>query len=413
MADAVAWQARILHDISECAPDTWNALANPSDRPHHPFVRHEFLAALEQSGSVGKAAGWQPFHLLLEPEAAEEGEEPAPLGAVPLYLKSHSQGEYVFDYGWADALQRAGGRYYPKLQCSIPFTPATGPRLLVGPNNPDREALLLDALAQVADEVGVSSLHITFMDKPLWQVAGQRGYLQRMDQQFHWYNAGYGCFDDFLGELASKKRKNLKRERRDALANDISIEWVTGNDLTEAHWDAFYRFYLDTGSRKWGSPYLTREFFSRVSETMAEDILLILCKRAGSYVAGALNFIGGDTLYGRNWGCLEHHPFLHFETCYYQAIDFAIDRGLMKVEAGAQGGHKVARGYLPQPTYSAHWIGDERFRAAVEAYLEREREHVSEDIAFVETQTPFRSDVDLTTLRTFSGTARDSGADEG
>ncbi|MEM6707929.1 MAG: GNAT family N-acetyltransferase, partial [Pseudomonadota bacterium] len=397
MTDAASWRARILNSVHDMPADGWNALANPEARAHHPFVRHEFLAALEDSGSVGRDAGWQPFHLAIEPD---KDDTESPLGVVPLYLKSHSQGEYVFDYGWADALHRAGGSYYPKLQCSIPFTPATGPRLLVGDPDPQREAAVLDALRQVADEVGVSSLHITFMDKDLWQRAGAHGYLQRMDQQFHWHNADYGCFDDFLGELASKKRKNLRRERRDATANAIDIEWVTGSDLTEAHWDAFYRFYLDTGSRKWGSPYLNREFFSRISESMAEDILLILCKRDGRYVAGALNFIGGDTLYGRNWGCTEHHPFLHFETCYYQAIDFAIERGLKRVEAGAQGSHKVARGYLPEATYSAHWIGDARFRAAVEAYLEREREHVSDDIAYVEEHTPFRAGVDLDQLRT-------------
>lgn len=402
MAERSAWRARILHDINELPAATWNALANPDDRPAHPFVRHEFLEALEASGSVGSDTGWQPFHLVLEPDPEQSVATPTaagPLGVVPLYLKSHSQGEYVFDYGWADALQRAGGQYYPKLQCSIPFTPATGPRLLAGRADPEREALLLDACAQVAGEVGVSSLHMTFLEKPLWDLAGSRGYLQRIDQQFHWHNGGYQCFDDFLGELASKKRKNLKRERRDALANDIEIEWVTGSDLTEGHWDAFYRFYLDTGARKWGSPYLSREFFSRVSQSMPEDILLILCRRAGKYVAGALNFIGGDTLYGRNWGCTEHHPFLHFETCYYQAIDFAIDRGLKRVEAGAQGGHKVARGYLPQPTYSAHWIADERFRQAIDNYLEQERAHVSEDIGYVEERTPFRSDVDLQALR--------------
>ncbi|MEM1434183.1 MAG: GNAT family N-acetyltransferase [Pseudomonadota bacterium] len=408
MAEPTSWRARILHDITELPAAQWNALANPPGQAHHPFVRHEFLAALEASGSVGREAGWQPFHLAVEPDV----EGASPLGVVPLYLKSHSQGEYVFDYGWADAWHRAGGQYYPKLQCSIPFTPATGPRLLVGGAGADREELLLDAMAGVAREVGVSSLHITFMEQPLWDRAGRQGYLQRMDQQFHWHNPGYACFDDFLAELASKKRKNLKRERRDAVANDIEIEWVTGADLTEAHWDAFYRFYLDTGSRKWGSPYLTREFFSLASASMSEDILLILCKRNGTYIAGALNFIGGDTLYGRNWGCTEHHPFLHFETCYYQAIDFAIERGLARVEAGAQGGHKVARGYLPQATYSAHWIENEGFREAIDEYLARERSHVSEDIGFVEEQTPFRSDVDLDELRHNAATVTGGSAVE-
>lgn len=388
-------QVRILNQISELAPERWNALANPPSRPANPFVRHEFLQALEASGSVSAETGWQPFHVLLE-EVADNGDTER-LGAVPLYVKSHSQGEYVFDHSWADALHRAGGRYYPKLQCSIPFTPATGPRLLTA--DPAHEAALLSACIQVSEQVEVSSLHMTFMTESQWQQAGKAGFLQRIDQQFHWHNHNYGCFDDFLAELASKKRKNLRRERRDALLEDVSVEWVTGSDLQEHHWDAFYRFYLDTGSRKWGSPYLTREFFSLVSASMPEDILLILCKRNGRYIAGALNFIGADALYGRNWGCTEHHPFLHFETCYYQAIDFAIERRLQRVEAGAQGSHKVARGYLPQATYSAHWLTDPNFRRAVADYLDSERQYVQEDIEHVEAHTPFRKDVDLASIR--------------
>ncbi|MFK7914613.1 MAG: GNAT family N-acetyltransferase [Pseudomonadales bacterium] len=391
----MAREIRILNQMTDITAERWNALANPPGRPANPFVRHEFLQALEQSGSVSAETGWQPFHILLE-ETADDGER-SRLGAVPLYVKSHSQGEYVFDHAWADALHRAGGDYYPKLQCSIPFTPASGPRLLCA--DPAHESELLQACISVSEQVDVSSLHMTFMTEDQWQRAGTAGFLQRIDQQFHWHNHGYQTFDDFLGELASKKRKNLKRERRDALANDITIEWVTGSDLQEHHWDAFYRFYLDTGSRKWGSPYLTREFFSLASAAMPEDILLILCKRAGKYVAGALNFIGADALYGRNWGCTEHHPFLHFETCYYQAIDFAIERGLQRVEAGAQGSHKVARGYLPQATYSAHWLCDPSFRRAVADYLENEREYVQEDIQHVEAHAPFRSDVDLSTIR--------------
>ena len=257
----------------------------------------------------------------------------------------------------------------------------------------------MDACLQVAEQAKVSSLHMTFLPEDQWQHAAGAGLLQRMDQQFHWHNAGYTNFDEFLAQLASKKRKNLKRERRTALENDITIHWLTGADLNEAHWDAFYQFYLDTGSRKWGSPYLTRDFFSRASATMAEDILLIMAQREGRYIAGALNFIGGDTLFGRNWGCIEDHRFLHFEVCYYQAIDFAISRGLKRVEAGAQGGHKVVRGYLPQATYSAHWIADPGFRDAVARFLEEERRYVAEDIEHVEQRSPFNATVDLAHIR--------------
>jgi len=385
--------ARILHGIEEISAADWNRCACPATgRPYNPFLRHEFLHALEASGSAVAATGWQPFHLALE----EDGEL---LGVVPLYLKSHSQGEYVFDYAWADAWHRAGGSYYPKLQGAVPFTPATGPRLLAADGSEDTERLLLGACMQVAEQIEVSSLHLTFLPERQWRMAGEMGYLQRMDTQFHWHNPGYRSFDDFLADLSSKKRKNLRRERRDALADGIEIEWVTGSDLTEAHWDAFYRFYMDTGSRKWGSPYLKRAFFSMISERMAEDVLLVMCRRNGRYIAGALNFIGSDTLFGRNWGCIEDHRFLHFETCYYQAIDFAISRGLAKVEAGAQGGHKVARGYLPEATYSAHWIRDAGFRRAVADYLEREREHVRGDIEYVEGHAPFKSSIDLAAFR--------------
>lgn len=387
-------QARILQSIADLDAATWNACANPPGAPFNPFLRHEFLHALEASGSAVARTGWQPFHLVLEPEGGG-----TVAGVVPMYLKGHSQGEYVFDYAWADAWHRAGGHYYPKLQVSVPFTPATGRRLLAADGSPDTERALLGACVQAAEQMEVSSLHVTFLPEAQWQLAGELGYLQRMDQQFHWYNAGYTTFDDFLADLSSKKRKNLRRERRDAVADGIDIEWVTGSDLTEAHWDAFYEFYIDTGSRKWGSPYLTRPFFSLISETMADDVLLILCRRGGRYIAGALNFIGGDTLFGRNWGCIEDHRFLHFETCYYQAIEFAIHRGLKKVEAGAQGGHKVARGYLPEATYSAHWIPDAGFRRAVADFLERERRFVSEEIDYVEERSPFKASLDLELIR--------------
>lgn len=382
--------ARILHSIDEVDAASWDSCSQAF--PYNPFLTHRFLSALEHSESVCNRTGWQPFHMLVE-----RGEEM--IGVVPAYLKSHSQGEYVFDYSWADAWHRAGGSYYPKMQVSVPFTPATGPRFLARSGSDEDTQLLLAATTQIAKQVDVSSVHATFMPESQWQLAKNCGYLQRMDQQFHWHNGGYEDFEGFLADLASKKRKNIRRERRDALANDIEIEWVTGSDLTEAHWEAFYSFYLDTGSRKWGSPYLTRQFFSMIGETMADDTLLIMAKRDDRYIAGAINFIGAETLFGRNWGCIEDHRFLHFEVCYYQAIDFAISRGLKRVEAGAQGAHKIARGYLPEATYSAHWIADAGFRDAVARFLNEERDYVAEDIAAVEQRTPFRANTDLSALR--------------
>jgi predicted N-acyltransferase len=375
-------EVRLHERIESIDATSWDACAT-SDGDFNPFLSHAFLKALEDSGSVGGRSGWRPLHV----EVRQDGHL---IGFVPLYAKGHSQGEYVFDHSWADAFQRAGGRYYPKLQCAVPFTPATGRRVLPVRDEPALEGILLTALAGVLEKTELSSLHITFMTESQWHRAGALGYLQRIDQQFHWHNRGYTSFDQFLGELTSKKRKDLKRERRDALAAGITVEWITGPDLTEAHWDAFFRFYMDTGSRKWGSPYLTRGFFSEINRSLAEHTLLILCKREGQYIAGALNFIGGKTLYGRNWGCTEYHPFLHFETCYYQAIDFAISRGLQRVEAGAQGQHKIARGYEPQATWSAHWMRDEGFRDAVARYLIREREHVQADIEWVAEHLPFR-----------------------
>ena len=382
---------KILHGIQEIEATTWDSCASALP-PYNPFLSHKFLLALEQSKSVAPESGWQPFHLLVE--NADQL-----IGVVPMYLKSHSQGEYVFDYGWADAWQRAGGQYYPKLQSSVPFTPATGPRLLALNPSEENLNLLLNAAIEVAQETKVSSLHMTFMPKKQWDIANEQGFLSRIDQQFHWHNAGYQTFDDFLADLASKKRKNLKRERRDALENGISIEWATGDTITEEHWEAFYRFYVDTGARKWGTPYLTRDFFSLIGETLPEDILLIMAKRNNAYIAGALNFIGGDTLFGRNWGCIEDHRFLHFEVCYYQAIDFAIQHNLKKVEAGAQGSHKVARGYLPQATYSAHWISDPNFKDAVKRFLDEERRYVEEDIAYIEGRSPFSTNTDIEKLR--------------
>jgi predicted N-acyltransferase len=378
---------RTIGGIGEVSAEAWNACARPEGEPFNPFLDHAFLHALEASGSAVAERGWQPLHLLLEDPDGRV------LAAMPLYLKGHSRGEYVFDQGWAEAFHRAGGEYYPKLLSAVPFTPATGPRLLAGGPAEDRDALrdlLVSGALRVADELEVSSLHLNFVSRPEWDRLGELGLLQRIDQQFHWHNHGYRSFDDFLAELASKKRKNLRRERREALADGVEIEWVTGSDLREHHWDAFHEFYLDTGARKWGTPYLTREFFSRIGEAMPERTLLILCRRAGRYIAGALNFIGDEALYGRNWGCIEDHRFLHFEACYYQAVDFAIERGLARVEAGAQGGHKVARGYVPSATHSAHWIAHPGLRAAVAEYLEQERAWVREDMAAVATMTPFR-----------------------
>ncbi|WP_299471378.1 GNAT family N-acetyltransferase [uncultured Roseibium sp.] len=355
----------------------------------NPFLSHAFLEALEASDCATDATGWLPRHMLLEDGAGTV------LGAVPAYLKSHSQGEYVFDHSWADAFYRAGGDYYPKLQISVPFTPATGRRFLVGAGL-NREAglqALAAGLVQVCQRSGASSVHATFLTKPEWDCLGDLGYLRRTDQQFHWENKGYESFDGFLADLASRKRKAIKKERREALSADgIEVEWVTGSDLTEAHWDAFYGFYMDTGSRKWGRPYLNRKFFSLINERLAERTLLVLAKRNGRYVAGALNFIGSETLFGRHWGCNEHHPFLHFELCYYQAIDFAIANGLKRVEAGAQGSHKLARGYLPATTYSAHWIAHEGLHQAVSDYLERERFAVERENEALAEHAPFRKD---------------------
>jgi len=383
-------------DITEIGQDAWDACANPASSihlseqvPFDPFVSYSFLHALEESHSAVAETGWAPYHLLLEDDAGRAA------GVVPMYLKSHSQGEYVFDYSWADAFERAGGKYYPKLQIAVPFTPATGRRLLVS-DSADAESIqeyLLGGVTQVAEKLGVSSVHITYAEKAQWQKMGSLGFLQRTHQQFHWQNQGFATFDDFLAALSSKKRKNIKRERKAALEGGVEIERLTGEDIEEHHWDAFYRFYIDTGGRKWGSPYLTREFFSQIGESMADSILLIMCKREGRYVAGAINFIGGECLFGRNWGCIEDHPFLHFEVCYYQAIEYAIENGLSRVEAGAQGQHKLARGYLPTHTYSAHWIVNESFREAISNFLNQENRYIDEEIEYLDEHSPFRRPV--------------------
>lgn len=378
--EAYETQRQLLETVSEGTESL------PEPPSYNPFLSHAFLQALEESGCATAQTGWMPRHLLLE------GGDGEVWGAVPAYLKSHSQGEYVFDHGWADAFLRAGGDYYPKLQISVPFTPATGRRFLLSPtiHRESGMSALATGLVEVCKRSGASSTHATFVTKSEWDALGEIGYLQRTDQQFHFENPGYASFDDFLGALASRKRKAIKKERRDAVSSGLEIEQVTGKDLTEAHWDAFYTFYMDTGSRKWGRPYLNRQFFSLIGERMADQILLVMAKREGRYIAGALNFIGSDTLFGRNWGCTEHHPFLHFELCYYQAIDFAIERKLARVEAGAQGAHKLARGYLPTTTYSAHWIAHEGLSEAVADYLERERRAISMENEELAEHAPFR-----------------------
>jgi predicted N-acyltransferase len=335
---------------------------------------------------VSGRTGWAPVHLLVE-----DGDERL-VAAAPCYLKSHSLGEYVFDHAWADAYARAGGHYYPKLQVSVPFTPVTGPRLLVAPGAAaaTARAALVTGLRALRADTKASSIHLPFLPQDDGERLSRDGFLLRTGQQFHWFNEGFGSFDEFLAALASRKRKTIKRERRDALAGGITVEWLTGHAITEAHWDAFFAFYMDTGSRKWGRPYLNRAFFSLVGERLAERILLVMAKRAGRYIAGAINFIGDTALYGRNWGCIEDHPFLHFELCYYQAIDFAIERGLRRVEAGAQGEHKLARGYRPVTIYSAHELADPALRRAVAAYLEHERLYTAAEIEELTNVTPFR-----------------------
>lgn len=366
----------------------WDACANPDPATFNPFVSHAFLKALEDSHTVGRQTGWLPRHLVINDDAGGIS------AAAPAYVKSHSQGEYVFDHGWADAYERAGGRYYPKLQIAVPFTPVPGPRLLVKPGDTalSDEHVLAAAAIEVARQGELSSVHLTFLNAETATRLKEFGFLTRVGQQFHWQNDGYTCFDDFLGSLASRKRKAVKKERQAALAPGIEIERISGSDITEDHWDAMFTFYMDTGNRKWGRPYLNRTFFSLLGETMADHCLLVFAKRDGRYIAGALNLIGGDCLYGRYWGATEHHPALHFEVCYYQAIDYAIANRLPRVEAGAQGEHKLARGYLPVETYSAHWIADRSFRGAVERFLKQEREAVTQMNADLTEMGPYRKD---------------------
>jgi|TARA_R100000501_G_scaffold16352_1_gene29699 hypothetical protein len=359
----------------------WNACAGSAN----PFALHEFAVALERSNSAVAATGWQPAHLALREE------EGLPATAImPAYVKSHSRGEFVFDHGWADAFERAGGHYYPKLQISVPFTPATGPRLLTEAGGDP--ALLLQGAEAVCRQHDLSSAHATFIDPAQLPVFQDAGWLVRHGEQFHWFNRDYGDFDEFLGALSSRKRKAIRRERRGIAEGPLTIHRLEGAEITEADWDDFWEFYQDTGARKWGSPYLTRSFFSLASETMADRLLLVVAKHEGRTVAAALNFIGGDCIYGRYWGTVVDVPFLHFELCYYQAIELAIERGLSRVEAGAQGEHKLARGYEPVITYSAHWIANPGLRTAVAAFLDQEREAVEREIEVLGSMGPFKRD---------------------
>jgi hypothetical protein len=371
---------RSIRDIPAAA---WDACAGASN----PFVSHGFLRLLEDSGSVQAKTGWLPQHLTL---ADGNG---TLVACAPLYLKSHSYGEYVFDWSWAEAFERAGGRYYPKLQASVPFTPVTGPRLLVRPGAPPGTGdVLAQGMLRVAQQLGVSSLHVTFQRTEETDLLERLGFLPRLGHQYHWTNRGYGSFNDFLGDLASRKRKSIRKERALAAGHGIALRPLTGADIEERHWDAFHRFYLDTVERKWAHAYLTRDFFLGLGEHLADRVMLVIAETAeGRPVGGALNLIGDDALYGRYWGCEAAYRFLHFEACYYRAIDFAIERGLARVEAGAQGEHKIQRGYLPQRTSSAHWIADPDFRAAVRRFLEAERPAVEREIGTLATLSPFRS----------------------
>ncbi len=373
--------------IAEIGKAAWDSCAKNPAYLSNPFICFDFLEAAEASGSASERTGWGPRHLVVREDAGEA------IGVMPIYLKAHSRGEYVFDWSWADAYQRAGGRYYPKLLCAAPFTPATGPRLLVREGGGDevRRTLLAGAL-QLCAQTEASGLHVTFPTEAEWKLLGAEGLLQRQDQQYHWVNPGYADFDAYLAALSSGHRKTIRRERREAQAG-LAIHALTGADLKEEHWDAFFRFYMDTGSRKWGTPYLNRRFYSLLGERMRDRVLLVMARRDGEWIAGALNLIGGDCLYGRYWGCTVDVPFLHFELCYYQAIEHAIRLGLSRVEAGAQGQHKIARGYLPQAVYSAHYIADPALREPVARYLDQERAAVRQEMAWLtEEYSPFKQD---------------------
>ncbi len=380
------WTLETISTLDDISSTEWNICAQSGN----PFIRYEFLHALEASGSACAETGWYAQHLILRDETGQVR------AVVPAYLKSHSCGEYVFDQSWAEAFQRAGGNYYPKLQVSVPFTPATGPRLLIKPTDNEKPVIqaLEHGLRSLCERHQLSSAHITFMTQNQSEAMSELGWLQRTDTQFHWQNNNYQCFDDFLGALSSRKRKNIRKERASVAKLGFTFELISGKDIKEHHWDRFFEFYHDTGARKWGTPYLTRSFFSLISHYMADDVLLIMVKDGDRYIAGALNFIGSSTLYGRYWGTLEDYPGLHFETCYYQAMEFAIAQGLQTVEAGAQGPHKLARGYVPVTTWSAHHISNPDFSAAISDYLNRERSYVEQDNEILSNQTPFKKGTD-------------------
>ncbi len=389
---------RCVDRLAAIPADDWDRCAG-SDNP---FLAHAFLKSLEDSRSAEAPSGWRPQHLVAETRTGRI------VGVAPLYLKSHSYGEYVFDHAWADAYRRAGGRYYPKLQVAVPFTPVPGPRLLVAPGaHPGVRTAMVQGLVEIADRLGVSSVHATFAGPDDHEPFTEAGFLTRVGFQFHWDNRGYDSFEAFLGDLASRKRKAIRKERGAAAAHGLVIHTLTGADIEERHWDAFFRVYMATSDRKWGQAYLTRAFFSLLGERMADQVVLILAEEPGSrrFVAGALNLLGRDTLYGRNWGCLGHWPFLHFELCYYRALDFAIARGLARVEAGAQGEHKLQRGYLPARTYSFHHLPDPAFRRAVADFLVRERAYVENAIAGLTEAGPFRQDLAEPEMGELSGPA--------
>lgn len=384
---AIKSSVRVHRRIAEIGQSAWGACTANPDYQANPFVSYAFLDALEMSGCAIAQTGWAPHHLAVEDEAG------AVAAVMPLYLKAHSQGEYVFDHAWAQAYERVGGQYYPKLQCAAPFSPVTGPRLLVRPDVDPviAKRTLLGGAVTLAERLEASSLHITFPLRQDWDFLGDEGLLQRQDQQYHWHNAGYATFEDFLAALSSNRRKTIRRERRDAQAG-LEIVGLSGEALTEDAWDAFYQFYEDTGARKWGRPYLNRQFFSLLGQTLGDRVLLVMAKRGERYIAGALNLLGDDCIYGRNWGAVEEVPFLHFELCYYQAIEHAIRLGLPRVEAGAQGQHKIARGYLPAPVYSAHFIADPALREPVRRYLDQERAAVQNEMDWLaEEYSPFKA----------------------
>jgi predicted N-acyltransferase len=379
--DAPAFSLTLHRSIAEIAAADWDACATRKN----PFVSHAFLLALEESGSTGGRSGWLAQHAALRDAGG------ALLACAPVYAKAHSQGEYVFDHGWADAFERAGGRYYPKLQVAAPFSPVPGPRLLVRPGSGLGPAALAQGLVQACQQLDLSSIHVTFCEEAEWQALGAAGWLQRIGTQFHWTNQGYASFDDFLGALSSRKRKQIRRERRDAEASGFALRTLRGHEITPRHWQAFHRFYLATTDKRWGrSAYLSPRFWPMLGEALGDRVVLMVAEQDGKPVAGALNLLGEEALYGRNWGSVVDAPFLHFELCYYRAIDFAIEHGLPRVEAGAQGEHKIQRGYLPVPTYSAHWIAHPGLRRAVADFLKRERPAMLAEIEALATLSPFR-----------------------